>query len=292
MICSPTRRRRPIRSARRRQSRWPAPESHDHRDCGGGTGDTVHGCEPRSPLGSDCAADGRGGELPLAAAPDRSLARCNVVTGPNGSGSQSSSTGRCDCWPTRPATAPSTRWPVRWPAVDDVGGPGKKGPVSLKLGFGGDDFRLRDGSGHPQTRNLRGVRVRPGDQDRVDLDGSVAAAVVPDRRKVRPGGSAFGISRANGGRRRRTPAVRQHAQRTRRPGQAAPELLACGTVCGRAFRPCPSTDAGAPARSPQIGTATTVLEPRRSGSGGGVADDRQRLVTWMRWRRDRKRVSG
>ena len=182
------------------------------------------------------------------------LARCNVVTGPNGSGKSS-------LYRALRLLADSARRAVNalaregGPAVDDVGGAGQEGAGEPQTGLRRRRLRLRDGSGHPKP-GISKFAFDPEIKTESIWMGPVAAAVVPDRRKVRPGGphSEYRGRMADGvdG----TPAVRQHAnQRTRRPAGRPGLALRDRWAWSWRFYDHVRTDAGAPARSPRSALA-------------------------------------
>jgi len=182
---------------------------------------------------------------------------CNVVTGPNGSGksslyralrllADSARNGSVNAL-AREGGLSSTMW----------AGQGKKGPVSLKLGFAGDDFGYAVDFGLPKDANTA-----------FNLDPEIKSEAVWAGPALRP--SALLADRSG-------PAVRLRdgdgwhtAATTLRPfdsmlseladPQAAPELLALRErVRSWRFYDHVRTDSSAPARSPQIGTRTMIL---------------------------------
>ena len=186
------------------------------------------------------------------------LRRCNVITGPNGSGkssfyralrllADSARNGAVNAL-AREGGLPSTMW----------AGPGRKGPVSLKLGFAGEDFGYAMDLGVP----IPGKTV-------FGLDPEIKSETIWVGPSVRP---STLIAQRSG------PAVRirdldgcwQTASTQLRPfdsmlseladPRAALELLQLRErVRSWRFYDHVRTDAASPARQPQIGTRTTVL---------------------------------
>lgn len=185
------------------------------------------------------------------------LRGCNVVTGPNGSGksslyralrllADSARNGAVNAL-AREGGLSSTMW----------AGQGEKGPVSLKLGFAGEDFGYAVDFGMPQEGNTA-FNLDPQIKSEAVWAGPVLrpAALLAER-----SGPAVLIRDADDG--WRTVA-------TLRPfdsmlseladPQAAPELLALRErVRSWRFYDHVRTDSAAPARRPQIGTRTMVL---------------------------------
>ncbi|GAY18248.1 AAA family ATPase [Mycobacterium sp. shizuoka-1] len=181
----------------------------------------------------------------------------NVVTGPNGSGKSSlyralrlladSARNGAVSALAREGGLSSTMW----------AGPGTKGPVSLKLGFAGDDFGYAVDFGMPQETETA-----------FNLDPEIKSEVVWAGPALRP--SALLAQRSV-----RTVLLRDvddgwRPAATLRPfdsmlseiadPQAAPELLALRErVRSWRFYDHVRTDSDAPARLPQIGTRTMVL---------------------------------
>ena len=193
------------------------------------------------------------------------LRPCNVITGPNGSGKSSlyralrlladSARNGAVAALAREGGLSSTMW----------AGKGRKGPVSLKLGFAGDDFGYAVDFGLPKDANTA-FHLDPEIKSEAVWAGPGTAAVDPSRRALRAGRAPARRRRRLAHRSHRAAALRQHARRARRP-QAAPELLALRErVRSWRFYDHVRTDSAAPARSPQIGTRTTVL------SHDGAAD--------------------
>jgi predicted ATPase len=201
------------------------------------------------------------------------LRGCNVVTGPNGSGksslyrslrllADSARNGSVNAL-AREGGLSSTMW----------AGQGKKGPVTLKLGFAGDDFGYAVDFGLPKDANTA-----------FNLDPEIKSEAVWAGPALRPStlladrsGPAVRLRDADG--RWRTAAT------TLRPfdsmlseladPQVAPELLALRErVRSWRFYDHVRTDASAPARMPQIGTRTTVL----SHDGADLAAGLQTIV--------------
>ena len=201
------------------------------------------------------------------------LRGCNVVTGPNGSGksslyrslrllADSARNGSVNAL-AREGGLSSTMW----------AGQGKKGPVTLKLGFAGDDFGYAVDFGLPKDANTA-----------FNLDPEIKSEAVWAGPALRPStlladrsGPAVRLRDADG--RWRTAAT------TLRPfdsmlseladPQVAPELLALRErVRSWRFYDHVRTDPSAPARMPQIGTRTTVL----SHDGGDLAAALQTVV--------------
>ena len=186
------------------------------------------------------------------------LRGCNVVTGPNGSGksslyralrllADSARNGSVNAL-AREGGLSSTMW----------AGPGKKGPVSLKLGFAGDDFGYAVDFGLPKDANTA-----------FNLDPEIKSEAVWAGPALRPStlladrsGPAVRLRDADGGWRTAATALRPFDSMLSELAdpQAAPELLALRErVRSWRFYDHVRTDASAPARIPQIGTRTTVL---------------------------------
>ncbi|WP_179466406.1 AAA family ATPase [Mycolicibacterium vinylchloridicum] len=185
------------------------------------------------------------------------LGGCNVVTGPNGSGksslyralrllADSARNGAVNAL-AREGGLSSTMW----------AGQGEKGPVSLKLGFAGEDFGYAVDFGMPQEGNTA-FNLDPQIKSEAVWAGPVLR---PSALLAQRSGPAVLIRDADDG--WRTVA-------TLRPfdsmlseladPQAAPELLALRErVRSWRFYDHVRTDSGAPARRPQIGTRTMVL---------------------------------
>ncbi len=186
------------------------------------------------------------------------LARCNVVTGPNGSGksslyralrllADSARNGAVNAL-AREGGLSSTMW----------AGPGRTGPVSLKLGYAGDGFGYAVDLGLPQETETAFA-----------LDPEIKSEAVWAGRALRP--SAVLVARSG-------PVVRirdghggwQTAATALRPfdsmlseladPQGAPELLAQRErMRSWRFYDHVRTDVDAPARRPQVGTRTVVM---------------------------------
>lgn len=186
------------------------------------------------------------------------LKRCNVVTGPNGSGksslyralrllADSARNGAVNAL-AREGGLQSTMW----------AGPGKKGPVSLKLGFGGEDFGYAMDLGIP----------KPG-VSRFAFDPEIKTEAIWMGPTLRPScliadrsGPAVRIRDIEGRWQTASTELRSFDSMLSELAdpQAAPELLALRErVRSWRFYDHVRTDAGAPARQPQIGTRTTVL---------------------------------
>ena len=229
------------------------------------------------------------------------LDRLNLVTGPNGSGKSNlyralrllaeTAQGRVIPSLAREGGLQSTLWAgpeaiSRAVLRGDhpVQGVVRKHPVSLRLGFAGDEFSYAidlglpppgaDAFGHdPEIKReciWAGPRLRP-------------SAMLVDRR-----GPLVKAREASG---EWTIVTQQLATFDSMMTHCAdprntPEMLMLREEM-RAWRFYDHfrTDATAPARLPQIGTHTPVLEPRRRRSGGGAADDSRRSATARRWTR-------
>ena len=186
------------------------------------------------------------------------LRRCTVVTGPNGSGKSSlyrsvrlladmARNGAVNAL-AREGGLASTMW----------AGPGRKGPVSLKLGFAGDDFGYAADLGLPQEGNTA-----------FGLDPEIKSEAVWVGPLLRP---AALVAERSG----RLARVRDDADQWRTASSAlrpydsmisevadprdAPELLALRErMRSWRFYDHLRTDSAAPARQPRIGTRTMVL---------------------------------
>ena len=201
------------------------------------------------------------------------LRGCNVVTGPNGSGksslyrslrllADSARNGSVNAL-AREGGLSSTMW----------AGQGKKGPVSLKLGFAGDDFGYAVDFGLPKDANTA-----------FNLDPEIKSEAVWAGPALRPStlladrsGPAVRLRDADGGWRTAATALRPFDSMLSELAdpQAAPELLALRErVRSWRFYDHVRTDPSAPARMPQIGTRTTVL----SHDGGDLAAALQTVV--------------
>lgn len=186
------------------------------------------------------------------------LRECNVVPGPNGSGkssvyralrllADSARNGSVNAL-AREGGLSSTMWAGR----------GKKGPVSLKLGFAGDDFGYAVDFGLPKDANTA-----------FNLDPEIKSEAVWAGPALRPStlladrtGPAVRLRDGDGGWRTAAITVRPFDSMLSELAdpQAAPELLALRErVRSWRFYDHVRTDASAPARMPQIGTRTTVL---------------------------------
>jgi predicted ATPase len=186
------------------------------------------------------------------------LRRCTVVTGPNGSGKSSlyrsvrlladmARNGAVNAL-AREGGLASTMW----------AGPGRKGPVSLKLGFAGEDFGYAADLGLPQEGDTA-----------FGLDPEIKSEAVWVGPLLRP---AALVAERSG----RLARVRDDADQWRtassslRPYDSmisevadprdAPELLALRErMRSWRFYDHLRTDSAAPARQPRIGTRTMVL---------------------------------
>lgn len=186
------------------------------------------------------------------------LRRCNVVTGPNGSGksslyralrllADSARNGSVSAL-AREGGLSSTMW----------AGPGTKGPVSLKLGFAGDDFGYAVDFGMPV----------PG-RTAFNLDPEIKSEVVWAGPVLRPSallaertGPAVRLRDGDGGWRVSPAGLRPFDSMLSELGdpQSAPELLVLRErVRSWRFYDYVRTDGDAPARQPRIGTRTTVM---------------------------------
>ncbi|HEY5149659.1 MAG TPA: AAA family ATPase, partial [Mycobacterium sp.] len=201
------------------------------------------------------------------------LRGCNVVTGPNGSGksslyralrllADSARNGSVKAL-AREGGLSSTMW----------AGPGKKGPVSLKLGFAGDDFGYAVDFGLPKDAHTA-----------FHLDPEIKSEAVWAGPALRPStlladrsGPAVRLRDGDGGWRTAATALRPFDSMLSELAdpQAAPELLALRErVRSWRFYDHVRTDASAPARVPQISTRTTVL----SHDGADLAAALQTIV--------------
>ena len=200
------------------------------------------------------------------------LRGCNVVTGPNGSGksslyralrllADSARNGSVNAL-AREGGLSSTMW----------AGQGKKGPVSLKLGFAGEDFGYAVDFGLPIDGNTA-----------FNLDPEIKSEAVWAGPALRP--SALLAERSGPAVLIRDVEGEWRTAATLRPfdsmlsevadPQAAPELLALRErVRSWRFYDHVRTDSAAPARKPQIGTRTMVL----SHDGADLAAALQTIV--------------
>ena len=186
------------------------------------------------------------------------LRRCTVVTGPNGSGksslyralrllADSARNGAVNAL-AREGGLSSTMW----------AGPGRKGPVSLKLGFSGGDFGYAVDLGLPQDAKTA-----------FGLDPEIKSEAVWAGAALRPStllaerlGPAVRIRDADDGWIRIPSGLRPFDSMLSEfaDPQAAPELMQLRErMRSWRFYDHVRTDSTAPARSPQIGTRTTVL---------------------------------
>ncbi|BBY59022.1 AAA family ATPase [Mycolicibacterium sarraceniae] len=185
------------------------------------------------------------------------LRGCNVVTGPNGSGksslyralrllADSARNGAVNAL-AREGGLSSTMW----------AGPGTNGPVSLKLGFAGEDFGYAVDFGMPV----------PGESE-FNLDPEIKSEAVWAGPVLRP--SALLAQRSGPVVLLRDDEGEWRTAATLRPfdsmlseiadPQAAPELLTLRErVRSWRFYDHVRTDSAAPARRPQIGTRTMIL---------------------------------
>lgn len=186
------------------------------------------------------------------------LRGCNVITGPNGSGKSSfyralrlladSARNGSVAALAREGGLSSTMW----------AGTGSKGPVSLKLGFAGDDFGYAVDFGLPQDANTA-FHLDPEIKSEAVWAG---AALRPSTLLAERSGPAVRLRDADGGWRPAATGLRPFDSMLSELAdpQAAPELLALrDRVRSWRFYDHVRTDASAPARSPQIATRTTVL---------------------------------
>lgn len=201
------------------------------------------------------------------------LRPCNVVTGANGSGksslyralrllADSARNGSVNAL-AREGGLSSTMW----------AGQGKKGPVSLKLGFAGDDFGYAVDFGLPKDADTA-----------FHLDPEIKSEAVWAGPALRPStlladrsGPAVRLRDAEGGWRVGATTLRPFDSMLSELAdpQAAPELLALRErVRSWRFYDHVRTDASAPARTPQIGSRTTVL----SHDGADLAAALQTIV--------------
>lgn len=194
------------------------------------------------------------------------LRRCTVVTGPNGSGksnlyralrllADSARNGAINAL-AREGGLASTMW----------AGSGRPGPVSLKLGFSGEDFGYAIDLGLPQEGNTA-----------FGLDPEIKSEAVWVGPVLRPstlvaerGGPTVRIREADGGWFTAMGRLRPFDSMVSELAdpQNAPELLLLRErMRSWRFYDHVRTDADAPARVPRIGTRTTVL----SHDGGDLA---------------------
>lgn len=186
------------------------------------------------------------------------LKQCTVITGPNGSGKSSlyralrlladSARNGAVSALAREGGLQSTMW----------AGPGKKGPVSLKLGFGGDDFGYAMDLGIPKP----GVSAFAFDPEIKTEAIWMGPALRPSCLIADRSGPAVRVRAIDGTWRTVSTQLRPFDSMLSELAdpQSAPELLALRErVRSWRFYDHVRTDAGAPARQSQIGTRTTVL---------------------------------
>ena len=186
------------------------------------------------------------------------LRRCTVVTGPNGSGKSSlyrsvrlladmARNGAVNAL-AREGGLASTMW----------AGPGRKGPVSLKLGFAGEEFGYAVDLGLPQEGNTA-FGLDPEIKSEAVWAGPLLrpAALVAERSgrlaRVRDDGGQW---------RTASSALRPYDSMVSEVADPrdAPELIALRErMRSWRFYDHLRTDSAAPARQPRIGTRTTVL---------------------------------
>jgi len=186
------------------------------------------------------------------------LRRCSVITGANGSGKSSLYRALrllADCARNGAVNAlaaegglASTMW----------AGPGRTGPVSLKLGFAGGDFGYAVDLGMPQIGNTF-FALDPEIKSEVVWAGPVLrpAAVTAER-----SGPMARIRDAGGDWRTVSTGMRPYDSMISELSdpQSAPELMVLRErMRSWRFYDHVRTDAGAPARRSRIGTRTTVL---------------------------------
>lgn len=186
------------------------------------------------------------------------LARCTVVTGPNGSGksslyrslrllAESARNGAVNAL-AREGGLSSTMW----------AGPGRKGPVSLKLGFAGDGFGYAVDLGLPKDGNTA-FNLDPEIKSEAVWAGP---ALRPSTVLVHRSGPVVQLRDADGGWRALATALRPFDSMLSEVAdpQGAPELLALRErMRSWRFYDHVRTDVDAPARRAQIGTRTVVM---------------------------------
>lgn len=186
------------------------------------------------------------------------LGRCNVVTGPNGSGKSSlyralrlladSARNGAVTALAREGGLSSTIW----------AGPGRTGPVSLKLGYAGDGFGYAVDLGLPQEAETAFA-----------LDPEIKSEAIWAGRALRPStvlvqrsGPVVQIRDGDGGWQTVSTALRPFDSMLSELAdpQGAPELLAQRErMRSWRFYDHVRTDADAPARRPQVGSRTVVM---------------------------------
>jgi predicted ATPase len=186
------------------------------------------------------------------------LGRCTVVTGPNGSGKSSlyrsvrlladmAGNGAVNAL-AREGGLASTMW----------AGPGRKGPVSLKLGFAGEEFGYAVDLGLPQEKNTF-FGLDPEIKSEAVWVGPVLrpATLVAER-----SGRLARVRDDSGQWRTASESLRPYDSMISQVAdpREAPELLALRErMRSWRFYDHVRTDSAAPARQPRIGTRTMVL---------------------------------
>jgi predicted ATPase len=185
------------------------------------------------------------------------LRGCNVVTGPNGSGKSSlyralrlladtARNGSVNAL-AREGGLSSTMW----------AGKGEKGPVSLKLGFAGEDFGYAVDFGMPQEGETAFNLDPEIKSEAVWAGPTLRASALLAQRSVR---TVLLRDADDGWRNAATLRPFDSMLSELADPQAAPELLALRErVRSWRFYDHVRTDSAAPARRPQIGTRTMVL---------------------------------